>query len=35
MKEDGEAPPEMDALVGKPPRIKELNELLLRVTARG
>jgi len=35
MKEDGEAPPEVDALVGKPPRIKELNELLLRVTARG
>ena len=35
MKEDGEAPPEVDALVGKPPRIKELNELLLRFAARG
>jgi CheY-like chemotaxis protein len=35
MKEDGEAPPGVDALVGKPPRIRELNELLLRVTARG
>jgi signal transduction histidine kinase len=34
MKEDGEAPPEVDAVVGKPPRIRELNELLLRVTAR-
>jgi signal transduction histidine kinase/ActR/RegA family two-component response regulator len=35
MKEDGETPPGVDALVGKPPRIRELNELLLRVTARG
>jgi signal transduction histidine kinase len=35
MREDGEAPPEVDALVGKPPRIKELNELLLRFAARG
>ncbi|MGH7952656.1 MAG: ATP-binding protein [Limisphaerales bacterium] len=35
MKEDDEAPPDVDALVGKPPRIRELNELLLRVTARG
>jgi CheY-like chemotaxis protein len=34
MKEEGEAPPEVDALVGKPPRIRELNELLLRFTAR-
>ncbi|MGH7991488.1 MAG: response regulator, partial [Limisphaerales bacterium] len=34
MKEDDEAPPDVDALVGKPPRIRELNELLLRVTAR-
>ena len=33
MKEDGEAPAEVDALVGKPPRIRELNELLLRFTA--
>ena len=30
MREDGEAPPEVDALVGKPPHIKELNELLLQ-----
>jgi signal transduction histidine kinase len=34
MKEDGEAPSEVDALIGKPPRIKELNELLLRFAAR-
>jgi signal transduction histidine kinase/CheY-like chemotaxis protein len=34
MKEDDEAPPDVDALVGKPPRIRELNDLLLRVTAR-
>ena len=33
MKEDGEAAPEVDALLGKPPRIRELNELLLRLTA--
>ncbi|HVU07437.1 MAG TPA: ATP-binding protein [Verrucomicrobiae bacterium] len=33
MHEDGEAiPEEVDALIGKPPRIKELNELLLRFT---
>ena len=32
MKEDGEAAPEVDALLGKPPRIRELNELLLRLT---
>jgi CheY-like chemotaxis protein len=31
MKEDGETVPEVDALVGKPPQIQELNELLLRV----
>jgi len=31
MKEDGESSPEIDALVGKPPQIQELNELLLRV----
>jgi signal transduction histidine kinase len=35
MREDGEAPPEVDALVGKPPRIKELNDLLIRFAARG
>lgn len=33
MKEDRESVPEVDALMGKPPRIKELNELLLRLTA--
>lgn len=32
MNEDGESSPEVDALVGKPPRMKELNELLLRLT---
>jgi len=33
MKEDGETAPDVDALVGKPPQIQELNELLLRVMA--
>jgi signal transduction histidine kinase/CheY-like chemotaxis protein len=33
MKEDGEAIPNVDALVGKPPSIQKLNELLLRLTA--
>jgi len=33
MKEDGEEIPEVDALVGKPPSIKKLNELLLQLTA--
>jgi CheY-like chemotaxis protein len=33
MKEDGESAPEVDAVVGKPPHMQELNELLLRVTA--
>lgn len=32
MKEDGEPAPEVDAVVGKPPRIHELNNLLLRLT---
>ena len=32
MKQDRENVPEVDALMGKPPRIKELNELLLRLT---
>jgi signal transduction histidine kinase/CheY-like chemotaxis protein len=32
MKEDGEAAPEVDALVGKPPRLHELNDLLARLT---
>ena len=31
MKEDGEATPEVDAVVGKPPNMGELNELLLRM----
>ena len=34
MKQAQETVPEVDALMGKPPRIKELNELLLRLTAR-
>jgi hypothetical protein len=33
MKEDGKTVPEIDALVSKPPQIKELNELLCRVVA--
>ncbi len=33
MKEDGETAPAVDALVGKPPRVQELNALLLRLTA--
>jgi signal transduction histidine kinase/ActR/RegA family two-component response regulator len=33
MNENGEAPPEVDALVGKPPRIKEINNLLIRLVA--
>jgi signal transduction histidine kinase/ActR/RegA family two-component response regulator len=33
MKEDGEKAPEVDALVGKPPRVQELNALLQRLTA--
>jgi signal transduction histidine kinase/CheY-like chemotaxis protein len=32
-KEDGGASPQVDAMVGKPVRMQELNELLLRVTA--
>ena len=32
MKEDGEPAPEVDAVVGKPPRIHELNSLLLQLT---
>jgi len=35
MKEDGETAPEVDAVVGKPPRMQELNDLLLRVTNVG
>ncbi|HKW28310.1 MAG TPA: ATP-binding protein [Verrucomicrobiae bacterium] len=33
MKDDGEAAPEVDAVVGKPPRIQELNNLILQLTA--
>jgi signal transduction histidine kinase/CheY-like chemotaxis protein len=35
MKEDGEATPSVDALLGKPPQIKELNDLLQRLVASG
>ena len=31
MKEDGESTPEVDAVVGKPPNMQELNDLLLRM----
>jgi CheY-like chemotaxis protein len=31
MKEDGETASEVDALTGKPPRMQELHELLLRL----
>jgi DNA-binding response OmpR family regulator len=34
MKEDGETNVEADALLSKPPRINELNDLLLKITAR-
>jgi signal transduction histidine kinase/CheY-like chemotaxis protein len=34
MKEDGDATPEVDALVGKPPRMQELNALLHRLTSQ-
>lgn len=33
MKEDGETAPEVNALLGKPTRISELNELLQKLTA--
>jgi len=33
MKEDGEIAPEVDAVVGKPPRIQDLNNLILHLTA--
>ena len=32
MRDDGEAAPEVDAVVGKPPHVQELNDLLLRIT---
>ena len=31
MKEDGEAAPEVDAVIGKPPQLQELDDLLLRL----
>jgi CheY-like chemotaxis protein len=33
MKDNGETAPEVDAVVGKPPHMQELNDLLLRITA--
>jgi len=33
MKDDGETAPEVDAVVGKPPQMQELNDLLLRLAA--
>jgi len=33
MKQDRETAPEVDAVVSKPPHVKELNDLLLRITA--
>jgi signal transduction histidine kinase/ActR/RegA family two-component response regulator len=33
MKADGETAPEVDAVLSKPPRIQELNNLLVRITA--
>jgi signal transduction histidine kinase/CheY-like chemotaxis protein len=35
IREDGASTPEVDAVIGKPPRMQELNDLLLRVTAPG
>jgi hypothetical protein len=32
MKENGENTPDVNALVGKPPQLQELNSLLLRLT---
>ena len=34
MSDDGETPPEVDALVGKPPRMKDLNSLLIRLAGQ-
>jgi CheY-like chemotaxis protein len=34
MKADGQKTPEVDAVLGKPPRMQELSNLLFRVTAR-
>jgi signal transduction histidine kinase len=35
MREEGETAPEVDAVIGKPPHMQELNDLLLRITAPG
>lgn len=35
LQEDGKAGPEVDAVVGKPPRIQELNDLIQRIVATG
>jgi hypothetical protein len=35
IREDGETTPEVDAVIGKPPRMQELNDLLLRIAAPG
>jgi signal transduction histidine kinase len=35
MREDGETAPEVDAVIGKPPHMQELNDLLVRVTTSG
>jgi len=35
MREEGETASEVDAVIGKPPRMRELNDLLLRITASG
>ena len=34
MKADGETAPEVDAVLSKPPRMQELNKLLLQMAAR-
>jgi hypothetical protein len=33
MKQDGETAPEVDAVLSKPPRIQELNNILVRICA--
>ena len=34
MRNDGETAPEVDAVIGKPPHMQELNNLILRVTTQ-
>jgi len=34
MKTDGQTTPEVDAVIGKPPRMQELGNLLFQITAR-